>query len=163
LPPTEDKGWQDRPTSAMRSLDARFSSWPDFIAANLLVDTALTTLLDAATESSYEPLGQRARKIQQEEGAHWIHATGWLRRLGPPMLPSLRRVWDDAFSWFGAADDPAIAPLAAAGLLAEGPDALRRRLRARLTPVLDEVGLAEPLLARSPPWSTWNPTTRRLG
>src|SRR5436305_8991411 len=30
--PMEEKGWQQRPTSAMRCLDAPFASWTEFIA-----------------------------------------------------------------------------------------------------------------------------------
>src|SRR5437764_6219702 len=46
----EEKGWQRRSTSAMRCLDARFGAWPDFVAVNLLVDTAFTVLLSSATD-----------------------------------------------------------------------------------------------------------------
>jgi phenylacetate-CoA oxygenase PaaI subunit len=163
VPQMEERGWQHRSTSAMGCLDRRFDGWADFVAANLLVDTAMTLMLGAAVDSAYEPLRQRARKIQQEEAGHWVHAAGWLRRLGSRnMLPALSRVWDDAFTWFGHADDPIVAPLASAGLLAEGPDALRRRLRARIEPALDEVQLAEPLLARSLPWERWDSAARRL-
>src|SRR4051794_40981038 len=76
----EERGWQQRPTSAMRCLDARFGTWCDFLAVNLVVDSALTTLLSAAVDSPYEPLRQRARKIKQEEAGHWVHAAGWVRR-----------------------------------------------------------------------------------
>ena len=93
----EEKGWQRRSTSAMRCLDVRFGAWPDFVAINLIVDTAFTVLLSSATESAYEPLRQRARKIQQEESGHWVHGTGWVRRLGLSMAGALARVWDDAF------------------------------------------------------------------
>jgi 1,2-phenylacetyl-CoA epoxidase catalytic subunit len=163
LPPMEDKGWQQRPTSAMRCMDDPFTSWADFVAANLVVDTALTVALSSAVDSAYEPLRQRARKIRQEESAHWVHATGWARRLpASVLLPALTGVWDDAFTWFGASNDPVLSPLNAAALLANGPDALRQYLRGRLEPVLDEIGLAEPLLARELPWPRWNPATRRL-
>jgi phenylacetate-CoA oxygenase PaaI subunit len=159
----EEKGWQQRATSAMRCLDERFNVWADFIAANLVVDSALTVLLGAAVDSPYEPLRQRARKIQQEESGHWVHAAGWTRRLAPSELSSgLKKVWDDAFTWFGAAEDPVVAALASAGVLAASPDALRQQLRARLEPALDTVGLAEPLLARELPWSRWDPAARRL-
>jgi phenylacetate-CoA oxygenase PaaI subunit len=162
----EERGWQERPTSAVRCLDQGFDSWPEFVAANLVVDTAFTVLLSSATDSAYEPLRQRARKIQQEESGHWIHATGWLRRLAlsdlSRMAHALAAVWDDAFAWFGPPDDAVLAPLARAGLLGQDPDALRRALRYRLEPVLDEAGLAEPLLARQPPWRRWDATARRL-
>ena len=48
-----------------------------------------------------------------------------------------------------------------AGLLAEGPDALRDRLRARLAPLLTETGYAE-ILDRPLPWDRWDPTARQL-
>ena len=144
----EEKGWQYRSTSAMRCLDTRFDAWADFIAANLVVDTAMTTLLGAAADSPYEPLRQRAAKIQQEESGHWVHAVGWARRLPASALgAALAHVWDDAFTWFGEADDPVLAPLVTAGLLSEGPDGLRKNLRARLEPLL-QPALAEPLFAR---------------
>ena len=158
----EEKGWQQRPTSAVRCLDSRFESWTHFIAANLLVDTAYTTLLSSAVDSPYEPLRQRARKIQQEEAAHWVHATGWIRRIGKTALPALERYWDDAFTWYGAKDDPTLSTLAQGRLISESPDGLRRQLRARLEPVLDEVGIAESLLARQLPWSRWDEAARRL-
>jgi 1,2-phenylacetyl-CoA epoxidase catalytic subunit len=159
----EEKGWQQRATSAMTCLDRRFDTWTDFVAANLVIDTALTTLLDAAVDSPYEPLRQRARKIQQEETGHWVHATGWMRRLPTADLqPALSAVWDHAFTWFGAPDDVVIGALANANLLADGPDVLRARLRTRLEPVLDEVGLAKPLLARDLAWDRWDARARRL-
>jgi phenylacetate-CoA oxygenase PaaI subunit len=137
----EDKGWQNRPASAMRCLDERFGGWIDFVAANVVVDTAMTTLLASAVDSPYEPLRQRARKIVQEEATHWVHGAGWLRRLADRMDAPLAAVWDDAFTWFGQPDDPALGPLVAGGLLAEGPDALRARLKTRLAPLLEAASL----------------------
>src|SRR5437868_7129508 len=67
----EDQGWSSRPTRAMRCLDQPFGAWSDFIAANLLLDTTLTVYFEAASDSRFEPLRQRARKIVQEEQAHW--------------------------------------------------------------------------------------------
>jgi len=163
MPPMEERGWQQRATSAMRCLDASFGSWADFVAANLVVDTAMTVLLAGAVDSSYEPLRQRARKIQQEESAHWVHAAGWSRRLAPSeLMPAFARVWDDAFTWFGATDDPVLGPLVSENLLAESSDRLRERLRARVEPILSEVGVAESLLARELPWPRWDPVARRL-
>jgi phenylacetate-CoA oxygenase PaaI subunit len=62
-------------------LDHVFESWTDFVAANFLIDTALTVLLQSAQSSSLEPLGQRARRMLEEERLHWLHAEGWTRRL----------------------------------------------------------------------------------
>jgi 1,2-phenylacetyl-CoA epoxidase catalytic subunit len=158
----EEKGWQQRSTSAMACLDQRFSTWSDFLAANLLIDTALSVLFFAATESAYEPLRQRARKIVQEEAGHWVHGAGWLRRSPPGLSRALAGMWDDAFTWFGQSNDPVVAPLAAAGLLSETPDGLRAALSARLEPVVTGAGLASELFPRELPWSRWSPTARRL-
>jgi ring-1,2-phenylacetyl-CoA epoxidase subunit PaaC len=162
----EDKGWQNRPTRALACLDERFEGWVDFIAANVVVDSAFTTLLSAAVESPYEPLRQRARKIVQEENAHWVHGSGWLRRLAREghtgvLTRALERVWDHAFTWFGQPDDAAIAPLAANGVLDADPDTLRGHLRARLEPLLAESGLTAHL-SRQVAWDRWDPTSRRL-
>jgi phenylacetate-CoA oxygenase PaaI subunit len=164
----EDAGWQSRPTSAMACLDAPFGAWSDFVAANLLVDTTLTTLFEAAIESPYEPLRQRARKILQEEQAHWVHAEGWTRRMAadeparPTLVASLAAMWDDALTWFGRADDPLFGQLQRNGVLSAGPDALRERLRARVAPVLEATGLAAGLLGRDLPWDRWDAQARRL-
>ncbi len=164
----EDVGWQDRPTSAMSALDQKFTTWDDFVVANFLLDSALTVLLEAATDSPYEPLRQRARKILQEEEPHWVHAAGWMRRLtGNPnsrgnVEASLERMWDDAFTWFGEAEDSRMQQLTSEGILASGPDALRERLLARVAPVLEQTGLVDSLTSRSLPWDRWDARARRL-
>jgi len=159
----EDRGWQQRSTNAVACLDRSFLNWAEFLAANVLVDTAFTTLLSAALSSPYEPLRQRAAKIVQEEAGHWVHGASWIRRAPAHLSSALAAVWDDAFTWFGQADDRVIAPLAGAGLLTENPDGLRGKLRARLEPLLDEAEVGEPLFTRQLPWDRWDDTTRRLG
>src|SRR5260370_27076746 len=65
----------------LATLDQDFPGWCDFVATNFLFDTALTTFFEAAQNSSYEPLRQRARKIVHEERIHEMHGEGWVRRL----------------------------------------------------------------------------------
>ena len=99
----EERGWQTRPTHAMACLDRRFDAWADYIAANVLVDTALTTLLErggrldlraAAPASAQDrprggrPLGPRQR-LAAPPGA------------SEPMQAAIERMWHDAFNWFG--------------------------------------------------------------
>lgn len=161
----EEAGWQTRPTSALASLDATFRAWSDFVAANFLADTGLTTLLESAVDSPYEPLRQRARKIVQEEQAHWVHAEGWVRRLAGQererLGASLEEVRDDVFCWFGQSGDAVFGTLRGVGLIAGEPDGLRERLRGRVAPVLEAVGLAE-LLDRPLPWDRWDAKARRV-
>ncbi|MBV9355136.1 MAG: phenylacetate-CoA oxygenase subunit PaaI [Chloroflexi bacterium] len=164
----EERGWQGRATSAVACLDTRFASWSEFVATNLLVDTAFTTLLAAAGESSYEPLRQRARKVVAEERAHWVHAHGWTRRLAgdarirPALERALAECWPHAATWFGSDDDPVFTALHAAGVLAHPPRALREALRRRVTPVLAEAALPVSLLVEDLPWSRWRLDARRL-
>jgi phenylacetate-CoA oxygenase PaaI subunit len=164
----EEAGWQNRPTSAMHCLNQPFATWTQFVAANFVVDTALTTLLETATACWYEPLGQRARKIVQEEEAHFTHGQGWVRRLSadekqrPGLIDGLGMVWDDAFSWFGQNDDPVLSLLHAEGMLSSDPNAMRARLLARLEPQLQASGLTADLVSRPIPWDRWDPTARQL-
>jgi phenylacetate-CoA oxygenase PaaI subunit len=188
----EEEGWQSRPTSPMACLDRPFETWSDFVAANLVVDTALSTLLEAAMDSPYEPLAQRARKIVQEEDAHWMHVEGWVPRLAADpetrasLIAGLQSMWEDAFTWFGLPDDPVLAQLTRAGLLAWPPDELREQLRNQLCPLLEvagledefdactgveapgfgglgeQAGLTAELIDRSLPWDLWDPQRRRL-
>jgi ring-1,2-phenylacetyl-CoA epoxidase subunit PaaC len=153
--PMEDRGWQTQQTSAMACLDRPFTAWSDFIAANLVVDTALTTLLESARDSAYEPLRQRARKIVQEEATHWVHATGWLSRLGSDGEQAARRTLPDAMCWFGPADDPVVSPLVRAGILALDSEALRASLAERLRALLDAAPTALP-------WDRWDRDARRV-
>src|SRR5579872_3527449 len=109
-------------------LDIPFEGWTDFIAANLLFDTALTVLLESATDSSFNPLAQRARRILEEEPLHWLHAEGWTRRLaskGPRVRSALQssfsRVTPDTLAWF----DVATPELVDGRVVASPPQALR--------------------------------------
>jgi phenylacetate-CoA oxygenase PaaI subunit len=165
----EGRGWQDRPTRAITLLDRPFRTWGELIAASAVADTAFSVLLGAATETAYEPLRQRARKILQEEEAHWIHARGWLRRLATDELHvtnlagALGRAWESAATWLGRSDDPVMATLAASGILSAGPDQLRSTLRARLAPTLESGGPALlGVLDRPLPWDRWSESERRL-
>jgi phenylacetate-CoA oxygenase PaaI subunit len=125
-------------------LDRAFESWTDFIAANFLFDTALTTLLEAATDSSFTPLAQRARRILEEEPLHWLHAEGWTRRLAasggavrPSFSASLANVRPEALGWFDVADRD----LVASEVLDRGDEELRKAFRLRVNAVLAPAGL----------------------
>src|SRR5947209_3849358 len=65
----------------LHSISRELPDWASFIAANLVVDGILTTVVASARRSSIEPLAQRARKILQEEGAHRRHGEAWARRM----------------------------------------------------------------------------------
>ena len=113
---------------ALTYLDNDFAGWSDFVATNFLLDTALTTFFEAAQESSYEPLRQRARKIVHEERIHQMHGEGWVRRLAKAggavratLIASLQRLWDETLCWFGPNDDPTMQQLYARVFLTPHP------------------------------------------
>jgi 1,2-phenylacetyl-CoA epoxidase catalytic subunit len=141
--------------------------WASFIAANLVVDGILTTFVASARHSSIEPLAQRARKILQEEGAHRVHAEAWLKRIcraqGVDRELLVRRIgemWAQAARWPGPTDDPGYRAAVEAGMLSEGPDAVRRRVRDWLSALLEAQG-ASASLDEPSDWSTWDEGHRR--
>jgi phenylacetate-CoA oxygenase PaaI subunit len=163
---------------AVAALDDNFIGWSDFIAASLLLDTALTTFFNAAAASSYEPLAVRARKMTQEERTHFMLAEGWTLRLAKAggavradFEAALNRWWNETLCWFGPDDDPTMRQLYAEGVIDATPDTLRSRYLAVVMPVLERAGLRMPVTrdgetwrpSEPLPWARWDATTRRLG
>lgn len=121
-----------------------FQSWPDFVAANFVFDTAITVLLGSAGNSSFNPLAQRARRILEEEPLHWLHAEGWTRRLSTTgdavreaLDASLRRAGQESLGWL----EIATPDLRESAVLESGAGELQSRLRERVNPVLTACSL----------------------
>src|SRR5438874_434843 len=163
---------------ALAYLDNDFQGWSDFVATNFLLDTALTTFFDAAQNSSYEPLRQRARKIVQEERIHQMHAEAWVRRLSKAggavrsaLITSLNRLWDETLCWFGPKDDPNMQQLYREGIIDVTPDELRSRYLQKIMPTLANLEIDVPVsfntrtkhweMRESLPWARWDSVTRR--
>jgi phenylacetate-CoA oxygenase PaaI subunit len=151
----------------LRVLESALPDWASFIAANLVVDGILTTFVASARSSSLEPLAQRARKILQEEGAHRVHAEAWLRRMcrsggsdREQLLARIAELWGEAARWPGPSDHPGYAAAVEVGMLSEGPDAVRRRVRDWLGELLAAEG-AEVALEDPRDWSGWDERQRR--
>jgi 1,2-phenylacetyl-CoA epoxidase catalytic subunit len=148
-------------------LEHELPDWASVIAANLVVDGILTTFVASARHSSIEPLAQRARKILQEEGAHRVHAEAWCKRicaLGGDdrelLLTRIGEMWHEAARWPGPGDDPGYAAAVAEGMLSEGPDAVRARVRDWLTALLGRQGAAV-ALPDPTGWAGWDAQHRR--
>ncbi|HET9980460.1 MAG TPA: Phenylacetic acid catabolic protein [Ktedonobacterales bacterium] len=161
--------------TAMASLSEPFGGWEDFVAANVLIDNALTLVFDAGKDSTFEHLAGRSRKVLQEERMHAQHGEGWVRRMAreggavrSAQQAALQRIWDEVFCWFGpsGADDP----LKTAGVLDATPDELRTRFLATIGPMVGAVGLSLPLrrvgdqweLTEPLPWDRWDAATYQL-
>jgi phenylacetate-CoA oxygenase PaaI subunit len=165
--------------SHLASLEHEFQGWSDFVATNFLLDTAMTTFFEAAQNSRYEPLRQRARKIVQEERIHALFADGWVRRLAKAggavratLVASLFRLWDETLCWFGPEDDAPMQSLYCEGIIAAPPDDLRRRYLQHIMPTVSSLDIDVPVvfhidtksweLCQALPWGTWDGVTRRI-
>lgn len=164
---------------ALAYLDNDFRGWCDFVATNFLLDTALTTFFEAAQNSSYDALRQRARKIVQEERIHFMHGEGWARRLAraggavrATLVGALQRLWEETLCWFGPDDDPWMRLLYEEGIVDATPDELRSRYLQKIMPALNSVDLDVPVsfdaatkrweLTQALPWERWDSVSRRL-
>lgn len=161
------------------ALDKDFEGWSDFVATNFLLDTAITTFFEAAQNSTYEPLRQRARKIVQEERLHEMHGEGWVRRLAKAggavrttLVASLNKLWNEVLCWFGPNDDPSMQQLYREGIINATPDELRSRYLKKIMPTLSSLEIDVPVTFNAPtknwqitsplPWDKWDAVSRRL-
>ena len=129
--------------------DEPWTSWPQFVAANAVLDTAFSVMIQAMVDGSVEVLQTRLRKMLMEERYHFLHGRSWLRG-GIPTEP-LEETWREAIEWFGPPDGD-VAGLHSEGKLAAGPEELRARLEERLE---------MPAPGREPKWTGWDPVRRR--
>ncbi len=148
----------------VEALDQRLATWPEFVATNAIVDTALTVQLEALASSRYAPLRQRVQKQLEEERFHEAHGAAWLRRLGASSdaartaaQAAVDTRWRQVLHWFGPDDFGAAAK--ADGLSEATGGELRARFVERMTPVIEGAGLVVP--AAELDFSNWNPTSRR--
>ena len=156
-------------------LDAEPESWPELLALNVLLDTALTVQFEAMRDSRFQPVHHKVSKLLEEERFHFAHGEGWTARLASTdrgrerLSAAFPTAWASCLRWFGREEDPVNGPLVEAGIVDAGPDELRRRWLERVGPVVDGagLGLAEPAdgdgwrTDAAPEWSGWRPGARR--
>src|SRR5207244_12211368 len=115
--------------SNLAYFDEPWTEWSEFVAANAVLDTAFTAMIEACVGGSVEVLQHRLRKMLMEERYHFLHGRSWLRS-GIDSEP-LQRAWREAIEWFGPPDGES-AKLHREGKLSLGPAELRARLEERL-------------------------------
>jgi len=130
-------------------LDKPWSDWAQFVAANAVLDSAFTLMIEALANGSVEVLRSRLKKMLQEERYHYLHGHSWMRETKTGT--AIERAWRESFEWIGpeAAD---VDQLHRDGQLAFGVRDLRRRLDER-------VGGAPPAVGID--WKKWDPVRRR--
>ena len=166
-----------RPPAAFASiafLDRPLESWAGLVAANAVVDLALSLVLSSFQAGSFQPLARVVPKMLLEERFHGEHADGWVRLIesgGGPARDALRlalsRALRDTAAFFGPPGHDA--EIVRSGARTEDDDALRGRLCARLAGLVGDpvaVGLAREgeiwSLAEKLDWSGWDVGRRRL-
>jgi len=159
-------------------LDGPLATWPELVAALLLVDVAALTMIEDLQGCAFEPLARRIRRIPDEERFHLQFAEGRVRELATfdgaaeafgAAAPTMLR---EMLCWFGPDGDAGVEALREAGLLRSGASALRERYLDRVVPLLLEAGVQVPIrwdlagarweLQEELPWTEWNPLQRRL-
>ncbi|MBI4788097.1 MAG: phenylacetate-CoA oxygenase subunit PaaI [Chloroflexi bacterium] len=154
-------------------LDQPFSTWPTFVAANVLIGGALTVALEAAQNSCYVPLRTRAVKILQEERFHWLHGESWFKRLaanakeGIDLANRVEDILPQALCWFGRSEDDR---LLHAGILDADNDNLRTRLLNRAGPLIAKSQVGHLMRIEGGhwqynggfPWARFDAATRRV-
>ncbi|MDH3732725.1 MAG: phenylacetate-CoA oxygenase subunit PaaI [Gemmatimonadota bacterium] len=156
-------------------LDSDGTSWPELIALNFLLDTALTVQFETLHESRFEPIHYKVRKLLDEERFHFEHGRGWTARLAETeagreaLAEAFGNAWTSCLAWFGPDDDAIATVLATEGIVSGDAAATRGRWLARVGPVLSAAGMD---LAREdadgwvsdaePNWSAWSTERRRV-
>jgi ring-1,2-phenylacetyl-CoA epoxidase subunit PaaC len=130
-------------------LDAPWTDWSQFVAANAVLDSAFSLMIEALANGNVEVLRSRLKKMLQEERYHAMHGHSWMREVDAG--DAVARAWREALEWFGP-EDQEVDELQRQGKLAHGVRDLRRLLDERIE------GLA-PELATN--WSKWDPIRRR--
>src|SRR6202165_3683779 len=116
--------------------DEPWSEWAHFVAANAILDTAFTAMIESCVNGSVELLQHRLRKMLMEERYHFLHGRRWLKS-GINAEP-LNQAWREAIEWFGPPDGD-VAALYKDGKLSLGPRELRAKLGEELETKSPEV------------------------
>ena len=134
---------------ALPYFDQPWSDWSQFVAANAILDTAFTAMIESCVNGSAEVLQSRLRKMLMEERYHFLHGRSWLRS-GIDAAP-LEEAWREAIEWFGPPDGE-VSALHREGLLSMGPAELIAQMEAQLE-------VSAPMVKID--WNRWDPVRRR--
>jgi phenylacetate-CoA oxygenase PaaI subunit len=160
-------------------INQSFADWPEFVVANALYDSALSTILEAMRQSRYLPLKQRMAKILEEEKFHFQHGKGWIARLAASspkakaeLEKKIRSTLPLLMSWFGQPGSDSEQALHKSGVIETDSDGLRDRFLNTVAPMLQSAGLDLPIttdvvtgqwiLSTPLDWKGWDESMRRF-
>lgn len=142
-------------------------SWYRAVASLALIDYAMTTLLEACTDSSFAELRKRADRILPDESFHARFVVGRLRELGAnpaeaaALEDQLAALLPETLCWFGPPGERGLEALVAAGIVARDNEALRESFLDGLRAQAESAGLRLPETGGLP-WQRWSSLERRL-
>ena len=158
----------DRPGEAycsIASLDRPFDDWAAFVAAVVLVDASLASLMEGLAAGVYEAAGARIPKMLSEEEFHQDLGRAWYRRIAGSSGEGRARLREateaflpDVFASLDTAD-PAFRALVEEGLTRPGGE-LREDFLRRVGPLVAELGVDPDEV--EVPRDEWDPERRRL-
>ncbi|HEX9653036.1 MAG TPA: Phenylacetic acid catabolic protein [bacterium] len=159
-------------------LDHEIKDWSDFVAANYLVDLAITTILFSMKESSFQPLHMSLAKMLQEERYHIHHGQGWFRTLAQKNARTKKAIAKSAqaalakiVEWFGPQNSEEDRLLLEAGIKAEPNAVILGSFLNEVAAVAENLKLDLGLtkgrgknwkFQHKVKWNGWNPKTRRI-
>ena len=131
-------------------LDRPWTDWTVFVAANGVLDSAFTLVIEGLAGGNVEVLRSRLKKMLQEERYHAMHGRSWMRE--SKAAAAVAQAYRDAIVWIGP-EGRDVDELQAKGILSLDVRELRRRLD-------EQVGG----LTESPAidWKSWDPVRRRI-
>src|ERR1700752_3295454 len=130
-------------------LDQPWTDWSQFVAANAVLDSAFSLMIEALANGDVEVLRSRLRKMLQEERYHFLHGHSWLQEIKADQAKA--SAWQEAVAFIGP-EKGDVDQLHQAGRLAMSVRELRRALAER-------VGGRSPELSID--WKAWDPIRRR--
>jgi ring-1,2-phenylacetyl-CoA epoxidase subunit PaaC len=131
-------------------LDRPWTDWTAFVAANGVLDTAFTLMIEALAGGNVDVLRSRLKKMLQEERYHAMHGRSWMRE--SRAVTAVEQARRDAVVWIGP-EGSDVDDLHRKGILSLDVRALRRRLD-------EQVGSADE--SNSIDWKAWDPIRRRI-
>jgi len=130
-------------------LDRPWTDWTQFVAANAVLDSAFTLMIDALANGNVEVLRSRLKKMLQEERYHYLHGHSWVREARD--ADAVGRAWRESLEWIGP-ESGDVDELLRQGQLAYGVRDLRRLLEERVGGQAPEATID---------WTAWDPIRRR--
>jgi ring-1,2-phenylacetyl-CoA epoxidase subunit PaaC len=163
---------ETRPADAFatpRYLDDALPDWTAVVAMTVVVDAAVTRVVQALGGGTFLPIKSCTAKVLQEERYHEHHGQGWLRTLAAGdatqrtrLADALGRALGSVLEWLGPREAEADQALVTAGLKGERDSDIGMALVKELGTVTQALGLEVPS-GGGVLWTGWTPDRRRSG